>query len=433
MKGSPTLNSIRRHLLIGLAAAALCAGGVGGWASTTQIAGAIVATGTLVVDSNVKKVQHPTGGVVADLRVREGDQVKAGDLLVRLDATIARANLGVIVDTLDELTARQARLQAERDGQDRFEFPPELLAKVSDPRLSRLLAEEESFFEVRRTARDGQKAQLQERIRQLNEQIGGMKEQVGSKNREIGFIQQELEGVRELWRKNLVQMTRLTSLQRDAARLEGERGALLASVAQATAKITETNLQIIQIDQDLRTEVGKEISDVRAKISELLDKRIAAQDQLQRVEILAPQSGRVHQLNVHTIGGVITPSDPIMLIVPANDSLTVEARIAPRDIDQVHMGQLTLLRFSAFNQRTTPEINGEVSLVSPDISTDQKSGMSYYILRISIPNAEIGRLQNISLKPGMPVEAFIQTGERTVMGYLTKPLYDQVAKAWRER
>lgn len=425
--------SIRQHLLAGLAGVMILAGGVGGWAATTELAGAVVGSGTLVVDSYSKKVQHLTGGVVGELNVREGAKVKAGDVLIRLDETVTRANLQIVVKNLDELAARQTRLEAERDGREQLDYPAELAARVSDRDVMRMLAGEYKLFEMRRIARAGRKAQLDERIGQLRDQIRGLEEQIGAKDRETNFIDQELVGVRELWRKNLVQITRVTTLERDAARLHGERGALVATIAEARGKITETTLQIMQVDQDLRTEVGKELAEIRAKTSELVEKRVAAEDQLKRIDIRAPQDGTVQQLAQHTVGGVINAGEPIMLIVPANDSLVVEVRIAPQEIDRVSIGQPVLLRFTAFNQRTTPQLNGEVSQVSADVTVDQKSGASYYVTRIAVPDTEIARLGGVKLIAGMPVEAFIQTGQRTVMSYLVKPLSDQLMHAWRER
>ena len=425
--------TIRKHLRAALAGVIVLLGGVGGWAATTELSGAVIGSGTLVVDSYTKKVQHPTGGVVGELNVREGAKVKAGDVLVRLDETVTRANLQIVVKSLDELAARQARFEAERDDKERVDFPAELVARVSDTDVARVILGEHKLFELRGTARAGKKAQLNERIGQLRDQIRGLEEQIQAKDRETSFVDQELVGVRELWRKNLVQITRVTTLERDAVRLHGERGALVAAIAEAKGRITETTLQIMQIDQDLRTEVGKELAEIRAKKSELVEKRVTAEDQLKRIDIRAPQDGAVHQLTLHTVGGVIAAGEPIMLIVPANDSLVVEVRIAPHEIDRVSVGQPVLLRFTAFNQRTTPQLNGEVSHVSADVAVDQKSGVSFYVARIAVPEAEFARLGDLKLIAGMPVEAFIQTGQRTVMSYLVKPLSDQLMRAWRER
>jgi HlyD family secretion protein len=426
-------DSIHRHLLAGGLIVLLLAGGVGGWASTTQIAGALIAQGSVVVDSNVKKIQHPTGGVVGKLNVQDGDRVKAGDVLVQLDDTVTRANLAIVTKGLDELGARKARLEAERDGEEAVTFPKELLARGGEPSVAVALANERKLFELRRSARLGQKAQLKQRITQLQDEIRGLTAQQDAKAREIALIGKELEGVRELWKNNLVQITRLTALERDGARLEGERGQLVASVAQAKGKVTETELQVIQIDQDLSSEVAKDMREVDAKFGEFVERKVAAEDQLKRIDLRAPQDGTVLESKVHTVGGVIPAGDTIMLIVPGSDNLLVEAKVSPHDIDQLQIGQSAVLRFSAFNLRTTPEINGTITRVSADTTTDQRTGQSYYTTRIAMTKSEIARLGDVKLIPGMPVEAFVQTGERSVLSYLTKPLQDQFMRAFREK
>jgi HlyD family secretion protein len=425
-------SAIRRYLLSVLLASVLLIVGLGGWAATTQFSGAVVAPGTLVVESDVKKVQHPTGGIVGRLLVGEGHRVKAGDLLVRLDETTARANLSIITDSLDEQTARKARLEAERDDDATIDFSG-FSARVNEPKISRLTSGEQKLFEFRRRSAEGQKAQLRERILQLRQEIDGLSSQVEAKAREITFVMQELKGVRELWEKKLVAITRVTALERDAARLEGERGALQSSIAQSKGKISETELQILQIDQQIKTDVAKDLGEVRAKTTELGERKIAAEDQLMRIEIRAPQDGVVHQLTIHTVGGVISQGEPIMLIVPDHDRLLVEARIPPSEIDQVRLGAKATLRFTSFNQRTTPTIDGEVIRVSADISQDAKSGLSYYTVRIGFTETELRRLGEVKLVSGMPVEAFIQTDERTVFSYLVKPVNDQMARAFREK
>jgi len=292
---------------------------------------------------------------------------------------------------------------------------------------------ERKLFSLRKTARSGQKAQLRERIAQLGEEITGLAAQQNSKAKEIALVERELAGVRDLWNKNLVQLNRLTALEREAARLDGERGQLIAAAAQAKGKIAETALQILQIDQDLASEVAKELREVDGKIGEFVERKVTAEDQLKRIDIRAPQDGSVFQLAVHTVGGVITAGDPIMLIVPEADNLSVEVKVNPQDIDQLQLNQKAILRFSAFNARTTPEIEGIVTRISADISTDQRTGQSYYTIRIAMPAEQIERLGNVKLLPGMPVEAFVQTGERTMLSYLMKPLHDQVMRAFREK
>lgn len=426
--------AIARHLAAATVLSLILVVGIGGWATFTEISGAVIAPGQLVVESDVKKVQHPTGGVVGALLVREGDHVKAGDVLVRLDETQTRANLDIVRRALDEAAARRARGEAERDGASAVAFPAELAGRAaSDPEVARLVEGEGRLFASRQASRMGQKAQLKERTAQLYQEISGLAEQAAAKEREIALIGNELTGVRDLYAKNLVPLSRVTMLERDAARLSGERGQLLAGGASARGKVAETKLQILQIDADMRSEVGKELAEIRGRWSELVEKRVAALDQLKRVDLRAPQDGTVHQMTVHTIGGLVTPSEPAMLIVPEQDQLVVEAKFAPQDIDNVRLGQNAVLRFPAFNTRTTPEIEGAVTRVSADLTNDPKTGQGYYTARLRISEEQKRRLGDVRLVSGMPVEAYIQIGARSVLSYLTRPLADQIAKAWKER
>ena len=431
---SPTRLSIRKHVLAGIVVVLVMAVGVGGWAATTQISGALIAPGSVVVDSNVKKVQHPTGGIVGELRAKDGDRVKAGDVLVRLDDTVTRANLAIVDKGLNELTARKARLESERDGETNLQYPQSLLSRGSDPDVAAVMSGERKLFELRRTARTGQKAQLRQRLAQLEEEIRGLSAQEAAKTGEIALIEREISGVRELWQKNLIQITRVTAIEREATRLGGERAQVVAATAQARGKMAETELQILQIDQDLSSEVAKEMREIDAKIGEFIERRVTAEDQLKRVDIHSPQNGMVFQSTVHTVGGVIPAGEAVMLIVPEADNLIVEAKVNPPDIDKLQLGQEAVLRFTSFNMRTTPEINGTVSRVSADTTTDQRTGFTYYTIRIAMTAEEILRLgDDVKLLPGMPVEAFVQTGERTMISYLMKPLTDQIARAFKEK
>lgn len=425
--------SIRRHLVAGLAVVMLLAGGIGGWGATVPISGALIAPGQVVVESNVKKVQHPTGGVVGEVRVRDGDVVKAGDIVVRLDETVVRANLAIVNKTLYGLWARQARLEAEQRGDDKIKFPKALLDLADDPDARDVMTSETKLFEVRVNGRAGQKAQLRERVTQLNEEIEGLLAQERAKDKEIALVEKELVGVRQLYDQRLVQISRLTVLERDAARLNGERGQYIAARAQSKGKITETELQIIQVDKDVVSEVSKDLRETTDKIGEFIERKVTAEDQLRRIDIRAPQAGMVMQSTVHTVGGVITAGDAIMMIVPQADDLSVEAKVNPQDIDKLQVGQKTMLRFSAFNQRTTPELEGKVSRVSADVTTDQRTGQSYYTIRVSMPAEEVARLGEARLVPGMPVEAFVQTGDRTLLSYFLKPFNDQLMRAFRGR
>jgi HlyD family secretion protein len=425
--------SIRRLSIAGVLATLLLVGGLGGWVVTTHISGAVIAQGKLIVDSSVKKVQHPIGGIVGELKIREGDHVRAGDVLLRLDQTQARANLQIVRQTLDELAARRARDEAERDNAREIDFPEILLARIADPHVAQLVSEEKTLFKNRRESREGEKRQLQEQVSQLGEQANGLNAELAAKDQEIRWNGEELKGVEDLWQKRLVQFVRLTGLQRDSARLGGERGQLVAALAEVRFKKAETALKIIQIDADMRTEVAKEIGEIRAKTSELEEKRVSAEDQLARIELKAPQDGYVHQLSVHTVGGVIMAGETLMTIVPDDDTLIVEVHIQPSDIEQIHMGQAAVVRFNGLDQRTTPDLDGKVSLISADLDQDDKTGTSYYVLRISLPPAQIARLETTTLVPGMPVESFIQTKPRTVMSYLVQPMRDQIERAFRER
>jgi HlyD family secretion protein len=425
--------SIRAHLIVGLVVVLVLAGGFGGWASTVQLSGALIAPGSVVVDSNVKKVQHPTGGVVGEVRVRDGDLVKAGDIVVRLDETVVKASLAIVVKTLNGLWARAARLEAEQRGLDKVQYPAALTDRADDPDVRDVMASENKLFEVRVYGRTGQKAQLRERVTQLNEEIAGLVAQEQAKDKEIALVEKELVGVRQLYDQHLVQLSRLTTLERDQARLSGERAQYISSRAQAKGKITETELQIIQVDKDMVSEVSKDLRETNDKIGEFVERKVTAEDQLRRIDIRAPQDGMVLQSTVHTVGGVITAGDAIMMIVPQADALSVEAKVNPQDIDKLQIGQKTLLRLSAFNQRTTPELNGVVTRVSADVTTDQRTGQSYYTIRVSMPPEEVARLGDNKIIPGMPVEAFVQTGDRTMFSYLMKPLSDQLMRAFREK
>lgn len=425
--------SLRRLALVGSASVMLFAGTIGVWAVTTTLSGAVVATGQFVVDGNVKKVQHVTGGVVGELRVREGDRVQQDQIVIRLDDTVTRANLQVITKQLDEFAARRARLQAERDRKMTVTIAPELMKRIAEPEIADLVAAEQSLFEARRTAREGQKAQLAKRMGQLSDEIRGLQSQQSGRDRQAVLIEEELLGVRGLYAKNLVSLSRKTQLEREAASLEGQKGQLIAAVAQAEGKIAETQLQIIQIDDALREEVMKELREIQGKTAELVERRIAAEDQLKRIDIRAPSAGFVHQLLVHTVGGVITPAEPAMLIVPAEDALQVEARINPPDIDQITLGQPAQVKLHAFNQRTTPELAGTVSRISADTSRDQQTGAIFYTIRVSVSAAELARLAPNRITAGMQADVFVKTEDRTPLEFIVKPLKDQIAKAFRER
>lgn len=422
---------IRRATLVGVATIAVLFGTAGLWAATAPLSGAVIASGKVVVESNVRRVQHQSGGIVAEIRVKDGDRVKAGDVLVRLDETHAKASLALIEIELRRFQARKARLEAERDGAPKVTLPDELVERATDLSVIQAVAGEISLFRTRRNAAEVQRSQFRERIAQAHEEIKGLAAQIESKRTQAGLIRQELEGVQKLYEQSLVALSRLTALQREASRLVGEEGSLISDTARVKGRIAEIELQIVQIDEDLRREVSTELRDVDGKIADLSERRVAARDQLERVEMRAPQDGIVHQQTVHTVGGVIGPAEQVMLIVPEADGLVVETRVEPSLIDRLRIGQTAVLRFPAFDSATTPDLKGRLIHVSADASTDQQTGASFYTARVALERAEVSRLGGKTLLPGMPVEAFIQTGTRTALAYLVKPIEDQLARSFR--
>ncbi|NNF79346.1 MAG: HlyD family type I secretion periplasmic adaptor subunit [Rhizobiales bacterium] len=431
-KRMSTTGSLRKFQVFGLVVLLLLTGGMGGWAAYASIAGAVVASAQVVVESNSKKVQHLEGGIVSHINVRNGDLVKAGDVILRLDDTETRAGLGIINAQLNELLARLARLEAERDLADGLIFSEDLLEQKSDPKIARIMSGQEKLFSSRREAKASKKSQLSQRVEQLEEEIRGLEAQRVSKEEQARLIKLELADLNKLLEKKLVPVSRVLALQREAARLEGERGQLIADAARAKGRIGETKLAILQVDQDARTEVLTELRQGQAKVSELLERRLAARSRLKRVELTAPRGGYVHDLQVHTVGGVISAGEQVMMIVPEKDSLLVRAKVNPQDIDNIKIGQETVVRFPSFNARVTPELRATVEGVSADLTSENPQEPPYYAVRVRLNEGEIAKLGDQRLKPGMPAEAFIQTPERTVLSYLLRPFTDQIMRAFSE-
>ena len=424
--------SLARHFLATTMLAATLVLGIGGWAMTTQLSSAVVASGTVVVENNVKKIQHLTGGIVGALLVKEGDSVTAGQALIRLDGTTVQANLSIVQNTLAQLYARRARLLAEQIGAPDFTIPETISALASQSDVAILETSERKLFESRRSALLGMKNQLQSRKAQLVDEAGGLTVQVKATEDALAVIAEEVDALQGLYTQGLVSMQRLNALKRERAQLEGDRGARIASRAQTAGKSNEIDLQSLQLDEDRRTEIAKELTEVQAKIAEDEERRITALDQLRRLDIPSPVNGRIYQLEVHTINGVINPGEVLMLVVPDTDDLMVDAKIATSDIDQLRVGQPVEIRFSAFNQRTTPEVDAEILTISPDVITDERSGLSHYTVRVRPKPESLTALKGLSLYPGMPADVFIKISDRTVMSYLAKPLTEQMRHTFRE-
>lgn len=430
--GAEIATSLRRHLLLAGGVILLLVGGLGIWAALSKISGAVVANGVVVVESNVKRVQHQEGGIVQEINAQDGDLVAAGDLLLRLDDTVTRANLAIVSKQLDELHAQQARLIAERDNAPDIPFPEDLIQRVDEPEILAAVSGQHALLKARRASLKGRKEQLREQITQFQKQIDGFVAQQISKAEEILLIERELNDLESLFAKGLIPASRINALRRDRARLIGERGGFIAQIAQAKEAISERRIQILQIEEDARAEVLQQLQDTQSRIAQLTEQEIAAKDELRRVDIRAPRSGYVHQLAVHTVGGVIGPGETAMLIVPREDLLIIEAQIPPTDVDRLYRDQSVVVRFPNFDQRTTPELMARLLSVSPDLEVDEATGISYYQARLALSGGENEKLGEKTLVPGMPVEAFIVAGERTVLSYLLKPLADQIAHAFRE-
>ncbi len=425
-------HSLRRHMMfVGVLGVALV-GGVGGWAATTTLSNAVVGEGTVIIDDNVKKVQHLTGGIVSELLVKEGTHAKAGDVLLRLDGTALKANLGIMNSTLAQLNARRARLQAERAGLASLTID-DIAASGVDVKTSKLLVEGElQLFETRRSALAGMRKQLEERKGQLAEEIDGHTIQLKAIEEATKLIDEEYQAINSLYEKQIVTMQRVNNLKRQRVELDGNRGQRMAARAQAQGRINEINLQILQLDEDRRSENAKDLTEVEANVAEMEERRVAILDQLKRLDVRAPMDGRIYQLAVHTVGGVVNPGEALMLLAPDTRSLTVEAKIATRNIDQITPGQKVDVRFSAFDQRTTPEVEGEVVSISPDIVVEQRSGISFYPVRVKPSPESLAKLKNLALYPGMPAEVFIKVADRSVVSYFMKPLTDQISHTFRE-
>lgn len=425
--------SVKRYVFAGFATIAALFGGIGGWAAYTDMAGAVLAPGTVVVAGNIKKVQHPTGGVISEILVHNGDAVKAGDILVRLDETITRASLQLITKQIDELTGRLARLMAERDDAASVTFPDDLLSRRSEPAIEEIIKGEQILFDARLKTRTTQKQQLGERITGLRQESAGNTAQAEAKGREIGLIKKELDGLEGLERQQLVRTEKMTSMRREQARIEGEMAQLSAAAGQSVDKIAEIEMQRLSIDSEAKSEVIKDLRETQGKIIELSERRTAALDQLKRIDIRAPSDGIVDQMSVFTVGGVVNTAEPLMVIVPQNDKLMIEAKVSPHDIDQVRSHKLAVIRFPAFNQRTTPSLKATIASISAEVTREPQNNLQYYVARLKIDDEEMKRLGTLEIVPGMPAEVQIRTTERSALSYFVKPLEDQFAKAFKER
>jgi len=404
-------------------------GALAAWAALAPMKSATVATGVVKVAGERKTVQHLEGGIVREILVREDQRVDAGDPLVVLDDIAARTRQSLLQGERDALQAELARLDAERDGRASAAFPAELLARRDDPRIARLLDGEAQLLTSRQTALRGQLDVLAQRQQQAREKIAGREAEANATRTKLGYITEELRGAESLLEVGIYLKTRYYALKRAEADLHSDLGRLSADIAETRAAIGETELRMIDLRNQQRREAGDRIQDLRARLREVTERLAAADDALIRTRVIAPQPGTVIGLRVHTRGGVIQPGAAILDIVPRDERLVVEARIRPEDIDRVHRGMAAEVRFTAFNQRTTPVFPAEVLRVSADRFTDSAQGQAFYVAQIGL-DAQAGA--RLALQPGMPAEVYIVTGERTVLSYLVRPIREQIRRAMLE-
>jgi HlyD family secretion protein len=425
--------SLRRYRNSGLLLITFFASTFGVWAAMVPLSGAVVASGHFEVDGNIKKVQHKTGGIVSDISVKDGQRVSEGQVVLRLDPTTARSDLEIILHQLADLRMTAARLRAERDGRASFQRPTPLLKEEQAVFEDALYQRENRMMQARRAARLGQENGLAERITQLEKQIDGLSVQENAKKRQRQIAGGELVSLHGLLDRKLVLAAQVNLLERNASALDGEIGEVEAAAAEAGAKIAETKLQIINIEQVAITDASKELADVEARTSEFEGRRVQAVDALERIEIRAPRSGFVHELTVHTVGGVVGAGEVLMMIVPENVPLRVEARISPQEIESIHLGDNAAVRVTGLSHTTTPDLPAEVTMVGADLAQDPTTHVSFYPVELHLKPGAVDEIKGVQLVPGMPAEVFITTTSRTFFQYLWKPIRDRVSRAIREK
>ena len=400
-----------------------------GLGAILKIGGAVVGSGEVTVDSSVRTISHATGGVLTALLVRDGDHVAKDQILMRLDTSVSKVGSQSASTGLDQLLARRARLQAERDEAPAIQFPPEIV-HGADSRET--MASERRLFNLRREERRGTLALLGDRIRQYESQIRSFEVQIDATDKQIVLIQPELAGLRKLYARQLVPINRINQMERTAVELQGSKAALESNIAEARAHISETREQMLNVDKSARSDAANALAEVSTQINEQQFRSASAGDTFARSVIRAPQSGVVDRIAFTTLGSAIPAAQPILQIVPDRDQLLVEARVRPQDVDQVRIGQSARVVFSGLERQTTPDIAARVIFISPDLVQDTRTGQSYYRIKVQLDSKSMADAPQIVLKAGMPAEVFVQTGDRSILSFLVKPMLDQLRHAFRE-
>ncbi len=430
------VRSLNRQAFLGLAAGGLLMAATGSWAAFAKIQDAVMAPGIVVVNSEKKKVQHPDGGIIVEIDVEEGTHVDSGTLIVRLDGKQLNADMGTVRRRIFELSAKRWRLLAERDGASELApwAPPSVAGNDSaqDTDLSAIVASQKQLFDTKRNILEQQKLQLHERVSQLDRQVEGLDAVVEARKKQLSIAREELAKLSELAKNGLVPTTRWTPVQREEAQLIGDIGQTESEKAKARGQIAEFQLKLIETEQSYRKDALDDMQAVEGELSQLVEKRVGLEAKLQRLDVRAPVSGRIHELSVHTVGGVVAAGDTLAYIIPDNDQLVVDALVPPGEIDRIHAGAPARLRLTAFDRATTPELNGRVEWVSPDQVTT-KSEKSAFKVRVKLDDPEDEHLRRSRIVPGMEAEVFITGPERSVISFVVKPLRDQLERAFRER
>ncbi len=426
--------TLRWPVHVGLALMLAWFGGLGTWAATAPLAGAAIAPGVIGPVGSRRTVQHLEGGIIRELKVADGDRVAAGEPLLVLEDISARATRDAALARVRSLWAIEARLAAEATGAATIRFPDPLAeAADSDPDVAEAIADQRGRFDVRRRTQEGRKAILRQRIGQLEQEIAGLAAQIVSQDRQLSLIGHEIGNVEDMVDRGLERLPRLLSLQRQEAEISGDRAQNHAAIARARQAIGEAELEVLDLDARREDEVTDELSKVRAELAEVEEELRASEDVLARTILVAPIAGTVVDLRFHTDGGVVGPGEPILDIVPAEEDLVIEARVAPIDIDNVAPGQTAQVHLTAFRQRNLPRIDGTVRHVSADRLLDEGSNQPYFLARVEVDRERLAALgPGLDLVSGMPAEVMILTGERTALGYLTDPLIDTVRRSLRE-
>lgn len=424
---------IRRQAIIGLLTVFLLIGGIGVWGAWASLAGAVVSSGQIELESHAQVIQHPEGGIVATIEVKDGDRVKAGDVLLSLDGSALHSDLAILTNQLTELEARGARLSAEQLGLEEVVFPEALeRAAAGGKAVKNVLAGQVAFFDAKKRTYAESVNSTREQQRQKANEIDGLKAQSAALAEQLQLVDEELVNLDALLAKGLVGAPRVAEMKRGRSNLVGQKAGTDASVAASLGQIAQLDVEILRLTATRQQEAVSELRDIENKIAEISEQRKALDTKIARLDLRAPLDGLIHGLQIHTIGSVIRPADPVMYVIPQDNLLAITAKVDASHVDSVFVGQDAILRFSSFDARTTPELHAVVTRVSADIITDTRTGAQFYTAELAPKPGEMALITGKELLPGMPVEVYIQTGSRSPLSYMLKPFLDYAERAFRE-